>query len=186
MPMSHTQDLHDHQPAAPAPASERPASPWLWVALVATLFVAAWWWLQQNRGAEPAPAPVAERALPATLPEETAAPAARSGADRPQQQRTPALPANRPAQPLAGNALPDYPRAALRAGVEGGVIARIQVDARGQVGDVSIVQRTGTRDRNLDRAVVNAVKTWRFEPAMRDGRAVASVVQVPVDFRTAR
>ena len=64
--------------------------------------------------------------------------------------------------------------------------ARVLVDPNGRVSDVQIVQRSGERNRELDRAVLNTVRDWRFEPAMRDGHAVASAVNVPVDFRTAR
>ncbi|HBK44925.1 MAG TPA: TonB-dependent receptor, partial [Xanthomonadaceae bacterium] len=94
--------------------------------------------------------------------------------------------ANREARPLGSNAMPTYPPRALRAGIEGGMVARIQVDTRGNVSDVSIVERQGNRDRDLDRAVINTVRGWHFEPAMRDGRAVASTVQVPVEFKTAQ
>ena len=66
------------------------------------------------------------------------------------------------------------------------MVASLNVDTRGQVTDASIVQRTGTRDRDLDRAVLTTVRDWKFEPAMNNGRAVASVVRVPVDFRTER
>ena len=42
-------------------------------------------------------------------------------------------------------------------------------------------QRSGSRD--LDRAAVNAVRQWRFQPAQRDGQAVAGAVTVPIDFK---
>jgi len=70
--------------------------------------------------------------------------------------------------------------------VEGSVTARLQVDAKGRVSDAEIVSRSGARDRELDRAVLATVRDWRFEPAMRNGQAVASSVQLPVDFRTAQ
>ncbi|MEE7561147.1 energy transducer TonB, partial [Xanthomonas sp. Kuri4-2] len=76
--------------------------------------------------------------------------------------------------------------ARVRAGLEGSVTARIQVDARGNVGDVAIVERRGARDRELDRAVIDAVRQWHFEPALRDGHAVASTVQLPVEFKAAQ
>ncbi|MGW8127303.1 MAG: TonB family protein [Stenotrophomonas sp.] len=43
------------------------------------------------------------------------------------------------ARPLAGNPAPTYPPAALRAGIEGSVVASLQVDAHGKVTDASIV-----------------------------------------------
>ncbi|MGM3213357.1 energy transducer TonB [Klebsiella pneumoniae] len=32
--------------------------------------------------------------------------------------------------------------------------------------------------------MLSTVQNWKFQPAMHEGRAVASVVRVPVDFRT--
>jgi len=101
-------------------------------------------------------------------------------------QRRAAPQGNRQAQPLAGNAKPAYPASALRSGVQGSVVASLQVGTDGRVSEASIVSRSGTRDNALDRAVLTAVRNWRFEPALENGRAVASVVRVPVDFRTER
>ena len=64
------------------------------------------------------------------------------------------------------------------------MIASLNVDARGQVTNAAIVSRSGERSRDLDRAVLSTVQNWKFQPAMHEGRAVASVVRVPVDFRT--
>ncbi|RZA28024.1 MAG: TonB family protein, partial [Lysobacteraceae bacterium] len=50
--------------------------------------------------------------------------------------------------------------------------------------DVTVVERTGERSRDLDRAVISAVRKWRFEPAMQDGKAVAGAVVVPVEFKS--
>ena len=50
-------------------------------------------------------------------------------------------------------------------------------------GKVELAQRS--RSRDLDRAALAAVRGWTFEPALRDGKPVASTVQVPVDFRLA-
>ena len=56
-----------------------------------------------------------------------------------------------------------------------------EVNAQGNPVDVRVVERSGERD--LDRAAVNAVRQWRFEPAMRNGKAIATSVKVPVDFK---
>lgn len=180
-----TPHLHERPGDAGPAIDQRPASPWLWVALIATLLLAASWWLQQR-----ASAPVAEIESPpsATVPAiETPAPAPRTGsAAVSRKQTTVPRVITRDATPLASNVSPLYPREALRAGVEGSVVARINVDNFGNVSDVAIVKREGNRDRNLDRAVLEAVRKWRFAPAMREGRAIASVVQVPVDFRSER
>ncbi|MNN85937.1 Gram-negative bacterial tonB protein [compost metagenome] len=70
--------------------------------------------------------------------------------------------------------------------MQGSVVASLNVDTRGNVTEAAIVSRSGERSRDLDRAVLNTVQGWKFEPAVQQGRAVASVVRVPVDFRTER
>ena len=85
--------------------------------------------------------------------------------------------------PLAGNETPRYPAQALRSGVEGSVNVRIELDAKGVPTDVQVVERTGERSRDLDRAVLEAARKWRFEPAMKDGKPVAGAVVLPVDFK---
>ena len=55
-----------------------------------------------------------------------------------------------------------YPRAAIRAGVEKGqVLARVLIDEKGNVYDVVIVR--ATPPRHFDRAVIEALSTWRFK-----------------------
>ncbi|HEX2082836.1 MAG TPA: energy transducer TonB, partial [Xanthomonadaceae bacterium] len=88
-------------------------------------------------------------------------------------------PADREVEPIA-RVQPEYPVAAARVQEEGTVLVRVEVDANGRAGDVSIARRSGSRD--LDRAALDAVKQWRFRPAMRNGKAVASVAEVPVEF----
>ena len=185
---THTHDYSDGTDSAPAKRRDYGVSAWLWALLILALVaLPAWWWIRNSE--EPiAPttttAPATELAPPAkTMPEpaiQRPATMVRKSTPRATAMR------DREARPLASNPTPAYPASALRAGVEGSVTARIQVDARGRVSDAQIVQRSGERNRELDRAVLNTVRDWRFEPATHDGRAVASVVNVPVDFHTAR
>ncbi|MGJ4730256.1 energy transducer TonB [Luteimonas sp. SDU101] len=79
---------------------------------------------------------------------------------------------------------PEYPLAALRAGASGEVVLQIEVRADGRPGKVEVL--SGTRNRALDRAAVRAVRQWRFEPAMRDGAAVAGSVQQTIRFDAPR
>ena len=60
----------------------------------------------------------------------------------------------------------------------------VEVDASGVPTDVKVVERSGERSRDLDRAVTDAVRKWRFEPAMKDGKPVAGAVVVPVEFKS--
>ncbi|KAB7769315.1 energy transducer TonB [Xanthomonas maliensis] len=114
----------------------------------------------------PAPAPLAEGA-PAPG---TAAPAAAgAGGDRP--------------TPIQGQTPPPrYPAAALRRGDAGNVVVRVDVDASGAPGGVTLVQRSGSRE--LDRAAMEAVRRWRFHPAQRDGRPVPGSLDVPFEFKS--
>jgi protein TonB len=59
----------------------------------------------------------------------------------------------------------------------------VAVDASGHVTGTSIRQSSG--HPVLDRAALQAVQNWRFEPARREGLAVAAQVEVPVRFRFA-
>lgn len=76
---------------------------------------------------------------------------------------------------------PEYPPVAMRSGDQGTVLVRVEVGADGVPTSVEVAQRSGSRD--LDRAAVNAVRQWRFQPAQRDGQAVTGVVTVPIDFK---
>ncbi|TDB33468.1 energy transducer TonB [Stenotrophomonas sp. TEPEL] len=180
------ENLHSPQLQQDRALEPRSTSPWLWLALIVAMFAAALVWLRFSSHDDVAPAPVSERMLPATETPvaTTPAPAARQAA--PAQSERKAAPAvrNREARPLASNSKPSYPAAALRSGVQGSVVASLNVDTRGNVTDAAIVSRSGERSRDLDRAVLNTVQGWKFEPAMHQGRAVASLVRVPVDFRT--
>jgi TonB family protein len=51
------------------------------------------------------------------------------------------------------------------------------VDTTGRTSDISIVS---SNDYDLAKAVVVAVKQWRFTPAQRNGTAVAAKVVLPV------
>ena len=85
------------------------------------------------------------------------------------------------ARALAGNRAPAYPYGARRAGIEGRVVLRVRVGPDGKVAALRIDQ--SSRHVTLDRAALDAVKTWRFEPARRLGAAIASELRVPVTFR---
>jgi len=76
---------------------------------------------------------------------------------------------------------PKYPPAAARAGITGTVILIIDVDANGNVTNVSVEK--SSRNRDLDRAAMDAARKWRFNPGMSDGQRSAGRVRVPVDFK---
>jgi protein TonB len=86
------------------------------------------------------------------------------------------------ARPLGGyQTKPRDPDSARREGIEGEALLRFQVLADGHVGTVTVARSAGHPD--LDRAAVDAVKTWRFEPARRGKEAVTVWVTLPVRFQ---
>lgn len=151
---------------------------------------------QQVAEVEPLPEPLPAAAGSSDMPDarplpvdeqpqlvETAPPPPPAAAPAPATDAAPVAPAagDRP-QPIADQSPPpSYPPAALRNGVEGSVVVRVDVDATGVPFNVTIVQRSGSRD--LDRAATDAVRRWRFLPAQSNGQAVVGSIEVPFDFK---
>ncbi|WP_415846974.1 energy transducer TonB, partial [Stenotrophomonas lactitubi] len=75
---------------------------------------------------------------------------------------------------------PRYPPAAFRAGIQGEVILIIDVDAQGNVTNVTVEK--SSRNRDLDRAAMEAARKWRFNAAEAGGKKAAGRVRVPVNF----
>ncbi len=75
---------------------------------------------------------------------------------------------------------PQYTEAAREAKIAGTVLLFVVIGADGLVHDVK-VQRS--LEPSLDQKAVDAVRTWRFEPATRDGRPVPVQVTIEVNFR---
>ena len=80
-----------------------------------------------------------------------------------------------------GGALPGYPGAARRAGREGVVTVRVLVGTDGNPASVTVRVTSGYED--FDNAATQAVKKWRFSPALRGKVPVASFHDVRVRFR---
>lgn len=84
--------------------------------------------------------------------------------------------------PLAGETpAPRYPSASLRRGETGTVIVRATVGIDGRTRRTDVARSSGSR--RLDRAAEDAVRRWRFQPALRDGQPVEADVNVPIEFR---
>jgi protein TonB len=186
-PREGTSDLNP-QPLPPE-EPRRGVSPLIWILLLLALAALGWWYY--NRSMQPGPdlsatTPTVEPAI--TSEQEAAAQAERERAaanDRRRSERTreaarPKAPADRDVTPIA-RVEPEYPAAAARTQEEGIVLVRVDVDANGMPTNVDIARRSGSRD--LDRAAVEAVRQWRFNPAIKDGKKVAAVVEVPVEFK---
>ena len=71
----------------------------------------------------------------------------------------------------AGNAAPAYPSSARRMGEQGRVKLDVHVGVDGAVIDVQLRESSGSAA--LDRSATEAVRKWRFRPAMVDGQPIA-------------
>ncbi|SFR79913.1 outer membrane transport energization protein TonB [Stenotrophomonas maltophilia] len=154
---------------------------------------------QETAQVEPLPEPLPAAAGSSDMPDAKPAPAPEDApklvetAPPPPPATTepaPAAPGTAPVagggsqpMPIAGQSPPPaYPAAALRAGETGSVVVRVEVDATGYPNNVTVIQRSGSRD--LDRAATDAVRRWRFTPAQSNGQAVPGTIEVPFDFKT--
>ncbi len=112
----------------------------------------------------------------------------------PKPKRSPRQPSSTPSRPKVAKAAPKpsgakvrrsvkpiYPSDALRAGVEGTTLIRLEVGVRGNVASARIARSSG--HASLDRAAIKAARKWRFSPATRNGSPAASSVIVPIQFR---
>jgi protein TonB len=77
---------------------------------------------------------------------------------------------------------PDYPALALSARVEGVVIIEAVIAVDGSIRDARVLRSHPL----LDRAAVDAVRQWRYEPTRLNGQPVPVIVTVTVQFRLQR
>lgn len=86
-----------------------------------------------------------------------------------------------PASYSASNQKPTYPAMSKRLGEQGTVVLRVLVKADGSAGEVEV--KSSSSYPRLDQAAVEAVKTWRFNSAKIDGKAIDEWYQVPIPFK---
>jgi TonB family protein len=115
------------------------------------------------------------------------------------QMRTPGMPPPPPPPPPPGDrevpnairlaagqqppvkikdAKPEYPQDAKDAGVQGIVILDATIDEQGDVANVRVVRSVPM----LDQAAMDAVREWKFQPALLNGKPVAVIVTMTVNF----
>ena len=75
---------------------------------------------------------------------------------------------------------PEYSEEARKAKYQGTVVLYMIVGPDGRARDIRVVRSVGM---GLDEKAIDAVRTWKFEPARRDGQAVAVQINVEVSFR---
>jgi protein TonB len=87
-----------------------------------------------------------------------------------------------PPEPEADNRLPAYPDAMRKKGVEGLVVLRVLVGSDGAVSEVVVV----SGQEPFLSAAIDVVRSWRYTPALVEGRprAVHRIIRVPFRLRS--
>jgi TonB family protein len=75
---------------------------------------------------------------------------------------------------------PEYSEEARKAKYQGTVVLRVVIDASGRAINAEVVRSLGL---GLDEKAMEAVKKWKFRPGYKDGKPVAVVAQIEVNFR---
>jgi TonB family protein len=74
---------------------------------------------------------------------------------------------------------PDYSEEARKAKYQGTCVLSLIVGADGRPRDIKVSRTLGL---GLDEKAIEAVKNWRFEPSMKDGKPVAVQISVEIGF----
>ena len=75
---------------------------------------------------------------------------------------------------------PEYSEEARKAKYQGTVVLWLIVDQYGRPQNLKVARSLGM---GLDQKAIEAVRQWKFEPAMKDGHPVAVQINVEVNFR---
>lgn len=75
---------------------------------------------------------------------------------------------------------PEYSKEARKAGIEGTCVLDIVVGPDGSAHNIRVSRSLG---KGLDEEAIEAVKHWKFQPAMKDGQPVAVAAKIEVSFR---
>lgn len=82
---------------------------------------------------------------------------------------------------LSTHTIPPYPEVARRMGEEGTTTVKIDIDAAGQITDVSLISSSGSS--LLDNAAINWVKQhWKYKAAVEAGKPVPSTTEAAIKF----
>jgi protein TonB len=74
---------------------------------------------------------------------------------------------------------PEFSEEARKAKYQGTCVLGVIVDPNGLPTNIRVITSLGM---GLDEKAIEAVKTWRFEPAMKDGHPVPYAISLEVDF----
>jgi len=75
---------------------------------------------------------------------------------------------------------PEYSEEARKAKYQGTCVLWLIVGPDGKPRDIKVARALGM---GLDQKAIEAVRNWKFEPAIRNGQPVAVQINVEVNFR---
>lgn len=120
---------------------------------------------------DPEPEPVEEKSLPVPVVETPT---------KPQMPAGPVTLSSELSVSCPSLTAPAYPAISRRMGEEGKLVLRVELDEDGRIDDARVINSSGY-DR-LDKAALEAVRSWRCRPSMRDGQPVRAVALQPFNF----
>jgi protein TonB len=74
---------------------------------------------------------------------------------------------------------PEYPAEMRANGTSGIVVLNCEIDEKGAVTDTKVAKTTNAA---FNEAAMAAVGKWRFRPAQKDGKPVATHISLPIKF----
>jgi protein TonB len=74
---------------------------------------------------------------------------------------------------------PVYPEAARKAGIQGIVLLEATTDEQGNVAAVRVLKSIP----ELDQAAIDALKQWKYEPVIVEGKPKGVAFTVTINFR---
>lgn len=135
---------------------------------------------QATAAATPRPATVAQQAPPAEPPRTQDALTQSAVPEVTAPAREPAPISEAPQTIVTSSPVPVYPPLARRRGWQGEVLLAIDVAATGVAGEPVVLRSSGFD--LLDRAALEVARQWRIVPERRNGVAMPTRVEVPVQF----
>lgn len=75
---------------------------------------------------------------------------------------------------------PSYPAISRRLGEEGKVVLRVELDEEGRISTARVASSSGYG--RLDETALAAIRSWRCQPAQRNGQPVRAVAMQPFNF----
>lgn len=75
---------------------------------------------------------------------------------------------------------PSYTEEARTAKLEGTIVLFAEITSAGSVENVVVLRKLG---KGMDESAIETIKQWKFSPATKDGRPVAVMLTIEMNFR---